>query len=58
MQRDGNFVLQSNNDEAIWATGTENHPGSNLIFGESCSILIRSPQGSSIWNSPNTCGNI
>ena len=57
MQGDGNFVLYNAKNEPRWASDTERNPGSSLVFGDSCNILIVSPEGKKLWDSQNTCGN-
>ena len=57
MQRDGNFVLYTDEHRPVWSSRTVNNPGASLAFGNSsCDLMIKSKSGQTIWSSPYVCG--
>lgn len=55
MQVDGNLVLYDNADTALWATGTEGHPGAFLHLQDDRNLVVYSAQGTPLWASFKYC---
>jgi hypothetical protein len=53
MQTDGNLVLYSGSS-AVWATGTEGHPGAYLVMQNDGNLVLYDSMGSPLW-ATNTC---
>ena len=52
MQSDGNLVVYSNGDEAIWWTGTSGHPKAFLKFQDDGDLVIYKENGTDrLWSS-------
>ena len=49
MQQDGNLVLYHNNN-AIWNTGTNGHPGAYLVLQNDGNAVIYSKNNKSLWS--------
>ncbi|MFI9270794.1 ricin-type beta-trefoil lectin domain protein [Kitasatospora sp. NPDC052896] len=56
MQADGNLVLYTTNNRAVWNTGTYGHPGAYLTMQTDGNLVLHSATGSALWYS-GTYGN-
>jgi hypothetical protein len=45
MQPDGNFVCYDATGHAFWATGTNGHPGSDIILQDDGNLVVYGPSG-------------
>jgi hypothetical protein len=52
MQADGNFVLKTAADEAVWATETAGNPGSMVVLGQGGTLAIFTKEMQIAWQVP------
>ncbi|HXA34378.1 MAG TPA: hypothetical protein VNV87_19165, partial [Acidimicrobiales bacterium] len=55
MQSDGNLVLyfnQAGTNYPVWASGTQNNPGSHAYFQGNGTLFVYSDTGAALWKSP------
>jgi len=51
MQTDGNLVLYAGPGVALWASGTNNHPGSVAVMQGDGNLVVYAPGNVSVWGS-------
>ncbi|PBC71061.1 VCBS repeat protein [Streptomyces sp. TLI_235] len=56
MQADGNLVVYSKANKALWASNTGGTPGATAIMQTDGNLVVRRPDGSTAWQS-GTSGN-
>ena len=49
MQGDGNLVVYNASNTALWASGTNGHPGAYLVIGDAGEFGVRSTGGATLW---------
>jgi outer membrane protein assembly factor BamB len=54
MQDDGNLVLYSANNEAVWASDTYGNERAYLVVQDDRNVVIYSADGTSIWATNTT----
>jgi hypothetical protein len=52
MQGDGNLVVYSSSNKAVWASGTSGNPGSYLALGSDGQLTLDTPSGDPLWGAP------
>ena len=58
MQGDGNLVVYNASDTALWASGTNGHPGAYLVVGDAGEFGVRSTGGATLWAPGKLISNV
>ena len=58
MQGDGNLVVYNASDIALWASGTNGHPGAYLVVGDAGEFGVRSTGGATLWAPGKLISNV
>jgi hypothetical protein len=51
MQRDGNLVLYTSSNRALWSTGTENNAGASVVMQRDGNLVVYSSSNRALWAS-------
>ena len=58
MQGDGNLVVYNASNIALWASGTNGHPGAYLVVGDAGEFGVRSTGGATLWAPGKLISNV
>lgn len=57
LQGDGNLVLRSASNKAVWSSGTFGYPGATLKVQGDGNMVIRNESGAAVWSTKTSSGD-